>query len=83
MFLLAAEMPAEVSEPLELLLGWFLWLVTLGLAVVLMYRGAVLWNAWRRASDFSEISTELVLPVVGTIIATTAAAVAAALLTGA
>ncbi|MGB6244608.1 hypothetical protein [Gordonia sp. (in: high G+C Gram-positive bacteria)] len=77
MLLAFANLPASVSEPLEMLLGYVMWFICLAAVARLLWIGGEMGWARRTGEDFAETPAFV---FVGLIVASAASGIAGALL---
>ncbi|MCX5042503.1 hypothetical protein OG921_04865 [Aldersonia sp. NBC_00410] len=75
------QLPPEVLDPLKQVVGWLLWLVCAGMLAGLIWAGGRLAYQRQHAPHESAAATSIVMILIASVIASSAAGIAAALLT--
>ncbi|WP_054814030.1 hypothetical protein [Nocardia arizonensis] len=74
------QMPSDVLEPLMQLLNWLLWFVLLVCLAWMILSAGRLWNAVRSDMAVNDATHGVVMSLIGATVASTASAIALAIL---
>lgn len=74
------QMPSDVIAPIMQLIDWLLWLVLLFCLAWMILSAGRLWSAMRDDMAYNDASHGIVMSLIGAIVASSASAIALALL---